>query len=451
VFRNLRPLRPGSLLLASALAAGSLAVSATPANAAVVAKVSMVNGVPTYAATAINAVNNVAIEIGISTIFEQFVVQFIEQGSGTLQAGSGCVLISPKEVHCTGDVQQLGESIPVRASLGEGHDFAAADVHSDFLSGAALALNGNNGNDTLGLANEDPGNAYVNLDATGGEGRDTFLAGAHNGTASYIGGNGTDTISYLGRTEDITVNLDGFRNDGPAGDLSDNVRPDVETVFTGFGNDTLVGSNAPNLFIGSTGADTFDGLGGSDTVSYANSPAGVVADIDGAADDGAANEGDNIATTIEKLVGSAHADILTGSNAANTLEGGIGNDILDGGPGADRLIGGTDIDTASYATRTAQVTVTLDNTSNDGGFNEKDNVQTENITGGTGPDVLKGDRFANILRGGAGADRLTGNSGNDELYGEAGNDPVINGGEGTDLCVAGADGGTVSTTCELRG
>ena len=79
--------------------------------------------------------------------------------------------------------------------------------------------------------------------------------------------------------------------------------------------------------------------------------------IDGIANDGGGGEGDNVALTVENLVGSKSFDQLTGNDSANVLTGGTGgdeadglggddtlngnagNDNLDGGAGLDRLSG----------------------------------------------------------------------------------------------------------------
>lgn len=58
----------------------------------------------------------------------------------------------------------------------------------------------------------------------------------------------------------------------------------------------------------------------------------------------------------------------------------------------------------------------------------------ENAIGGSGNDVIGGNRVANLLQGGAGNDSFLGAEGNDTLAGGSGND-TLNGGEGTDVAV----------------
>ena len=66
--------------------------------------------------------------------------------------------------------------------------------------------------------------------------------------------------------------------------------------------------------------------------------------LDGIANDGAAGEGDNVATTVEQVLGGSGGDTLTGNGAANTLDGRGGGDTIRGGAGNDTLIGGTGAD-----------------------------------------------------------------------------------------------------------
>jgi Ca2+-binding RTX toxin-like protein len=51
-------------------------------------------------------------------------------------------------------------------------------------------------------------------------------------------------------------------------------------------------------------------------------------------------------------------------------------------------------------------------------------IDIENLTGGSGDDILTGDGNVNILTGGAGNDLLAGGAGADKLYGDAGKDTV---------------------------
>ena len=81
------------------------------------------------------------------------------------------------------------------------------------------------------------------------------------------------------------------------------------------------------------GADTIFGLGGNDTI------------------DGGAG-----ADTID---GGANNDTILGGSGNDDILGGSGNDTLDGGSGADDLDGGVGFDTATYASSSDGVSVSL--------------------------------------------------------------------------------------------
>lgn len=140
------------------------------------------------------------------------------------------------------------------------------------------------------------------------------------------------------------------------------------------------------------------------------------------------------------LIGGAASDKLFGDSGNDILVGNGGNDVMDGGFGADNLFGNAGIDEATYATRIAAVKVILNNVADDGGAGEGDNVHSdvENVTGGSGNDLLVGCAAANRLVGGPGNDAIFGLAGNDTLVGGAGRD-TLNGGDGNDT-LNGKDG-----------
>jgi Ca2+-binding RTX toxin-like protein len=155
--------------------------------------------------------------------------------------------------------------------------------------------------------------------------------------------------------------------------------------------------------------------------------------------------------------------VIAGGDGSDVVEGGEEPDEIDGGPGDDRVLGGGGIDTLSYATRTAPVSVDLARERGGaagemdvvGGFEvlvggSRDDVlrgaaAPETIDGGAGDDVLRAGGGDDALFGGTGADRLWGQVGNDRLYGdpEQGDDyytPIIrllpdrlDGGRGNDV------------------
>ncbi|QTD57489.1 cadherin domain-containing protein [Parasphingorhabdus cellanae] len=148
----------------------------------------------------------------------------------------------------------------------------------------------------------------------------------------------------------------------------------------------------------------------------------------GAGDDSVTGGGLN-----DILNGNSGQDRLVGLVGSDVLLGGAGNDILIGGAGGTRdgqttgdiLIGGLGLDTASYETATAGVTVSL--------------AQDVTATGDASGDIfdsvenLTGSDFADILIGDAGENELSGGQGNDTLKGASGDDLYIFGrGDGND-------------------
>jgi Ca2+-binding RTX toxin-like protein len=270
---------------------------------------------------------------------------------------------------------------------------------------------------------------------------------------------------------------------------------DRGTISVGAGDDRVLGGRGPSWIYGGAGTDALhapgddsyiDGGSGADrmdaggtaayiTVTYASSPAGVVADPDGAgADDGAPGEGDTIGSDVDALIGSPFDDVLTGTAGANTIIGCAGNDQLSGlggddrltgdgiecgggSPvGADRIDGGAGFDSVFYDDRVTAVMVTLDSSGPDGQAGERDSVvEVEFVYGGFGDDVIVGNDNANrlsggsgndIMLGGDGADVLIGGDGDDSLFGNYGADRLM-GDAGSDLCDVGPEGLSV-ITCE---
>ena len=124
----------------------------------------------------------------------------------------------------------------------------------------------------------------------------------------------------------------------------------------------------------------------------------------------------------ESVAGSSHADMLTGNVADNTFLGGGGDDTLSGASGDDTLDGGPGTDTVDYTSSALGVVVDLSLAGAQPTGAGADTLSgVENLTGGAGRDVLRGDG-GNILTGGAGNDVLAGTAGNDLLDAGAGVD-----------------------------
>ena len=115
----------------------------------------------------------------------------------------------------------------------------------------------------------------------------------------------------------------------------------------GDGDDEIDMSGTYGAHIGSMdGADVIRGGAGVDSVVYSRTDSSAVnLSKNGAADDGAPNEGDNVGADVEVLHGGMGDDVLTGSDSADGLNGGAGNDTINGLGGDDVLegLGGRDV------------------------------------------------------------------------------------------------------------
>ena len=153
----------------------------------------------------------------------------------------------------------------------------------------------------------------------------------------------------------------------------------------------------------------------------------------------------------DTLRGGAGNDSLDGRAGNDTLDGGAGNDTLIGGSGDDRLTGGDGIDTASYATATQYVRVSLAVTDAQRTYGAGTDrlASIENLIGSAYSDDLSGNAAANQINGGAGNDVLTGGAGADKLDGGQGSDIYIVTALGDKTGAEIADTGT-SGTDELR-
>jgi Ca2+-binding RTX toxin-like protein len=198
-----------------------------------------------------------------------------------------------------------------------------------------------------------------------------------------------------------------------------------------------------------SGADSFNGGTGTDTVSYQSALQSVTVDlIDGT---GQSNDGDAFGdtyTSVEKFLLSKHDDTFVGSGGADVVNGGLGNDTLSGGladdmiegnGGSDTLDGGGNTsagDTLSYSSSGSGVTVNIGANTASGGDAAGDIVWNfENLTGSGFGDTLTGSAGNNTLSGGAGSDTLSGGAGDDRLMIDArtaGDIDVGSGGVGQD-------------------
>ena len=246
------------------------------------------------------------------------------EGTDTLDGGPGR------------DLASYGERTQAVTVTLDGQDNDGIPGEDDRLLSIEGARAGS-GADTL------VGNASDN-ELDGGPGDDFFDPGF--GDDEIHGRAGNDTVSYAERLAPITVDLIAGSGGQPTIFESDDLSG-VEHIDGGSGDDSLLGDASDNRLRGGAGNDTLngrtgrdqlEGQGGNDTISYEDHPQGVLASLDGLANDGSPGEEDTILSA-ENLTGSPSADTLSGDAGANKIRGGGGADVIIGGAGPDVLHG----------------------------------------------------------------------------------------------------------------
>ncbi|MEM7545568.1 MAG: M10 family metallopeptidase C-terminal domain-containing protein [Pseudomonadota bacterium] len=362
-------------------------------------------------------------------------------------------------------------------------------------------IRGGNGNDEItGHWGDDTLYGQSGDDTVYGGAGDDWISG-NNGLDELYGGGGVDTADYRFSNSDWTFIMGfGTISNGSATEVAEGFErarmgggddivigtADDNDIRGGAGNDELVGYFGADILIGEAGNDTLNGGAGNDvlsggtgadTGSYSGVSAGVAVDLALSGSQNTIGAGFDNLISIERLEGSAHADILSGNHQTNWLNGGSGgdllfgrdgadwlrgdggDDILEGGNGNDIVNGGDGEDAASYFFADAGVWVNLDKSGSQDTRGAGLDVlyDIEHVIGSFHADWLTGNDDGNrltagagddILNGGAGSDTLDAGIGNDVLIGGTGVD-IIDGGDGIDWAyynVAGPDGATVDLT-----
>jgi Ca2+-binding RTX toxin-like protein len=255
------------------------------------------------------------------------------------------------------DDGQSGENDNVEADV----ENVIGGSDDDTLNGSSAAnlldgrdgddrINGSAGDDTLDGGANNPGSDTLN----GGDGADTLDGRA--GDDSLDGGDGNDVVSGSGGTDKLdgdngNDSLEGGAggdavDGGPGDDTVNGAEADLigadgsDDLAGGSGTDVLLGDDGNDELDGGPGPDRMSGGDGRDTVDYENRSNHVTVTLDGLANDGEANEGDNVLPNVESVLGGTVGDDLAGDGDPNRLDGGPGEDLITGNAGADILEGG---------------------------------------------------------------------------------------------------------------
>ena len=367
----------------------------------------------------------------------------VTDANNDITPGSGCSATTPRSVTCTAgaveidvrtndldDRARIDTPLPADIDGGLGVDTLTGGPAADELAGGPGAdiLDGAAGNDDvngLGIL-YDP--ASDGGDRVSGGAGDDDVQGA-TGSDTVDGGDGADRV-FGGPDDDVVDGGAGDDSPVSGGDGTDQLRGgdgnDVvgltlpqtigggppeqgdDVLDGGPGNDVLAPGDGPG---GAPDGDTLLGGEGFDEVSYVRRAARVEVSKDGARNDGAAGEGDEVSGDVERVTGGASNDLIIGSEGPDDLDGGGGDDIVVGLGGTDTVNGGR----------------------NDGG--------SDVVDGGADADTVEGDGGNDALAGGGGGDQVLGGASGDMIDAGAGDD-AVQGGDGNDKMTGGtgADG-----------
>jgi Ca2+-binding RTX toxin-like protein len=315
---------------------------------------------------------------------------------------------------------------------GGGNDTVYGGAGNDSISGGLGAdqLYGGIGDDTLlGEAGND------SLD--GGAGNDSILGGDGNDT--IIGYEGNDYVE--GNDGDDLINTrtsvgTGQPDQGYPGLYSADTDPsnDLDTVYGGLGNDTILTGDDDDVIYGGGGADSID-AGFDDDIIFGGDGADMIIGNEGSDSIDGGDGADVIYGGLDlgalDLSSIPDATDLLPENGIDTIHGGAGNDLIYGMDDADHLYGDDDNDTIY------------------GG------IDNDSLYGGTGDDSLHGDDGDDYIETGAGADAAFGDAGNDTIIGGDGADSLF-GGDDRDVffggigdVIDGGEGGDDFDTLDL--
>ncbi len=201
----------------------------------------------------------------------------------------------------------------------------------------------------------------------------------------------------------------------------------IENLYTGSGNDTVLGNASGNRIFTAAGNDRVQAGEGADIVAG------------GSGNDTLSGEGGD-----DRLWGGDGSDSLTGGDGNDVMGGINGNDFLYGGNGNDELWGANGDD---WLFGDGDDDLIGSGQGNDVAFGGDGNDTVlggggvDAVSGGNGNDLVMGDGGVDLVEGGAGNDTLDGGGNDDTVSGDGGDD-TVKGGEGNDT-VSGGDGNDI--------
>jgi Ca2+-binding RTX toxin-like protein len=153
-------------------------------------------------------------------------------------------------------------------------DIIGTDVANVKWGGTAgTSISSVTGNALNNVFTPGPGTSTI----SGLAGDDTLIEGAdanNTGNDTFHGGTGNDTVDYTARTHALSVTMDDTTHSGDtAHGEADVIDVDVENLYGGTGDDTLVGNALDNDIEGGDGDDILAGGAGNDTLVGATTAA----------------------------------------------------------------------------------------------------------------------------------------------------------------------------------
>ena len=254
----------------------------------------------------------------------------------------------------------------------------------------------------------------------------------------WVGTSGADTVDALDGDDTLTAFSGNDTLSGFSG---------ADTFFGGEGDDRIIGGEGGDYAEGGGGNDTI--LGGD--VNFSDDPNGADTLLGNTGNDTILGRGGGDSLYggggVDFIAGEEGDDSVYGGGGADTITAGAGNDTLEGGLGADSIIGGVGIDFAAYVGSASAVTVNIDDLSTESGGDAQGDTLLNifHLIGSQFDDTLIGDGEILIINPSPGDNSLVGLDGNDSLLGLSGLDHLqggtgndwLEGGQGADTIIGG--------------